>query len=296
MDVIRPVTITADKLVTSNVPETDHPQWASATVYAKGARCIREHRIWQSAQDANAGHDPAAPGSESWWSEVGATNRFAMFDARVGTQTRAHDEIKCTLRPGRINTLALLNISASSVEVIMRSGSEIVYQRTASMVDSEGGTSWYDYFYEPIRERQDVVFDDLPVMGSATLDVVISRPSGDVACGLLSAGLSSHLGRVLREAKISITDYSKVSDDGFGGLNLTRGEWAKRAEVRMIIPSREVDRIQSLIAELRATPVVWVGAKNLYQSLVIYGKYDDFAIDIAYKTISYCTLTIRGLI
>lgn len=295
MDIIRPVTLSADSIISSSVAEDDHPVWAATQTYAKGDRCIRDHRIWQSAQDGNTGNDPlSAPAG--WWAEIGATNRYAMFDARVGTQTRAQNEIRCILRPGRINALALLNVSAAKAQVVMRAAGQMVYERSESMIDMTGGASWYDYFYEPIREMRDVVFFDLPVMGEGEIEVIVSRPSGEVGVGLAVTGLIAHLGRVLREPKISITDYSKTSEDGFGGLSLIRGEWAKRAEVRLILPSREVDRVQALMADLRATPTVWVGAKNQYQSLVIYGKYDEFAVDIAYKTISYCSLTIRGLI
>ena len=49
-----------------------------------------------------------------------------------------------------------------------------------------------------------------------------------------------------------------------------------------------------LRAALRATPVLWIGSES-FESLTVYGFYKEFSIDIAYPTVSYCSLTIEGL-
>ena len=51
----------------------------------------------------------------------------------------------------------------------------------------------------------------------------------------------------------------------------------------------------ALLADYRATPLVWIGSENAYQSLIVFGYYKDFEIDIAFPTVSYCTLSIEGM-
>ena len=52
--------------------------------------------------------------------------------------------------------------------------------------------------------------------------------------------------------------------------------------------------VEAVVAALRATPVLWIGSES-FESLTVYGFYKEFSIDIAYPTVSYCSLTIEGL-
>jgi hypothetical protein len=56
-----------------------------------------------------------------------------------------------------------------------------------------------------------------------------------------------------------------------------------------------IDDVVTTLAAYRSTPIVWIGADNIYTSLIVYGFYKDFDVDIAYPTVSYCSLTIEGL-
>ncbi len=50
------------------------------------------------------------------------------------------------------------------------------------------------------------------------------------------------------------------------------------------------------LADLRATPCVWVGSdKPELDPLVVFGFYKDFQVEVAYHTVSFCTLEIEGL-
>lgn len=87
MNIIEPVRITPAMLISSNVPEDDHPDWDAGTTYGNGDRVIRSHRIFESVQGGNTGHNPAADDVGEWWVEVSATNRWRAFDLEIG---RAH--------------------------------------------------------------------------------------------------------------------------------------------------------------------------------------------------------------
>ena len=58
--------------------------------------------------------------------------------------------------------------------------------------------------------------------------------------------------------------------------------------------SSAVDDVHRTLASLRATPALWIGSEA-FDSLTVYGFYKEFSIDLAYPTVSYCSLTIEGL-
>ena len=58
--------------------------------------------------------------------------------------------------------------------------------------------------------------------------------------------------------------------------------------------SPEESGLDEAAAALRATPVLWIGSES-FESLTVYGFYKEFSIDLAYPTVSYCSLTIEGL-
>ena len=101
--VVQPLAIT-DAMVSApntNVPETDYAAWSSATTYALSARVIltSAHKIYQSLQASNLNKDPTT--QPLWWVEVSPTNKWALFDSAVSTQTKQSTYIKYTVTPGQ---------------------------------------------------------------------------------------------------------------------------------------------------------------------------------------------------
>lgn len=52
------------------------------------------------------------------WLEIGPTNRWAMFDGTIGNQTSQATPIIMALAPGAIDSVALLNIESTSVDIV----------------------------------------------------------------------------------------------------------------------------------------------------------------------------------
>lgn len=294
MKLITPVAIGDAELVSSTVPETDFGTWESTYTYGAGQSVIAGHRIWQSSQAGNVGHDPLTAGV-SWWVDQGPVNRFAMFDGSVGTKTVADLSMTFVLEPGRIDALALLNVDAAEVVVTQRLGSEITYQKTIDMTDNSAVVDWYSYFFAPVKVLDYVLLTDIPVYGESTLEITVSKLSGSVSVGLCVVGLQDSIGKTIRSPTIGITDYSKKTADDFGNTVLVKRGFSKRMNAKVKIDNSDVDRVQDLLASVRATEVVWIGSGS-YSAMAIYGFFKDFSIDIAYTTFSYCTLDVEGMI
>lgn len=294
MKLIRPSTINDAALVSSTVAETDHAAWSSAITYALGALVIKNHRIWSSAQASNTNHDPATSGV-SWWVDTGPTNRWAMFDDKVGTLTTATETMVVTLAPGRIDSVTLLQVVASTVTIEMTVGAGLVYLRSFSLIDDSTVTDWFGYFFDPIRPKDYVLAMDLPVYGEAETTITFDKPSGDVSCGMCIVGQQSDVGGTLASPSVGINDYSKKVTDDFGYTSVVERSFSKRMGAKLILSNGEIDRVHSVLSSVRAIPVVWVGTDQL-SAMLIFGFFRDFEIDIAYATFSYCTLNIEGMI
>lgn len=295
MKIIRPVAITDAVLTSSTVTEADNPAWASGTTYALDALVIRSHHRWQSLQASNTNHAPET--SPEWWLDLGMTNRWAMFDDKVGSVTADTGLITVVLTPGGIDALALLDVEAENATVTMESGGDEVYSRIGSTnVGGQAITDWYLYFFEPIGKRRTILFDDLPIYadGVVTIEIAAAAPTDPVSVGTLIVGLQMEIGSTEASPKIGIDDFSRKETDDFGVTSIVQRAWRKRMSARVLMPASSVDQVQQTLADYRAKPLVWIGSE-LFDAMLIYGFYKSFEIDIAFSHLAYCSLEIEGL-
>ena len=296
MRLIRPTTLTDAMLTSSTAPETDYPAWSSATAYAVGARVIltATHRRYE-ALAASTNVSPSTDPTK--WLDLGPTNRWAMFDARVGTATSRTGSLQVGLTPGTIDALALIDTEAESATVTLTVGGVQVYSRSQTF--NVGGVAidnWFSWFFEPLGQKTSMLFLDVPVYAAGQLSVTLTRdnPADSVSCGTLLVGRQLSLGDTEHGADIGIIDYSRKETDQFGVTSVVERAFAKRMTAKVVMPTDAIDDIHRSLAALRATPVLWIGSES-FESLTVYGFYKEFSIDIAYPTVSYCSLTIEGL-
>jgi len=296
MRLIRPTTLTDAMLTSSTAPETDYPAWSSVTAYTVGARVIlaATHRRYEALAASTNVSPPTDP---TKWLDLGPTNRWAMFDARVGTATSRAASLQVGLAPGAIDALALIDTEAESATVTLTVSGVQVYSRSQTF--NVGGVAidnWFSWFFEPLGQKTSMLFLDVPVYAAGQLSVNLTRdnPADSVSCGTLLVGRQLSLGDTEHGADIGIIDYSRKETDQFGVTSVVERAFAKRMTAKVVMPTDAIDDIHRSLAALRATPVLWIGSES-FESLTVYGFYKEFSIDIAYPTVSYCSLTIEGL-
>lgn len=297
--VINPVTVSDAMLVSSTAQETDYPAWVSGATYAIGDKCIRTstHRIYERV---TAGAGTTAPELDNTnWNDIGPTSCWAMFDNVVGTKTAITSPLTVVLEPGGVSGVALMELAGRSLSVSMKdkSGGSVVYSRTVSL-DGTAITSFFDWFFRPFEQQTSVVFSDLPLQfQTPELTISITSTSGNVECGVCKVGETVEIGGTEYGAKSGITDYSKKEVDGFGNYSVVERSFSKRMELSVITEAADYTKVSRLLAGLRAKPCVWMATDSAsYEPLTVYGFYKDFSIDVAYKSIHYCSIEIEGLI
>jgi hypothetical protein len=296
--IIRPLAIDAGNL-TSSIAEDDGPEYSAGATYALGAVVINAagsnptHHAYESLAAGNVGHpldDPA------WWLDLGATNKFRMFDQVNGTLTvGASGTIDATIdTSSRADGLALFGLDATEVQVTVTSAAGVIYDQTYPLNADLGINSWYEWLTQEVEFKTDLVLTDLPSNAGNDIRVVISGPDA-VSCGTMVVGQLRDLGSTPLGAKGGITDYSRKTTDDFGRTTLVERGYAKRWSFQPLVENQQVDPLFRILAQYRATPIVWIGAEE-YSSTIIFGWARDWSVAIAYPTQSLLSLEIEGLI
>jgi len=297
MNIIRPTTITS--IASSTVPETDHAAWSAATTYAIGDRCIvvATHKIYESLQAGNINqYPPDTLGGTPYWLEIGATNKYKIIDGMVSTTTTAEASFTVGIEPGRINSIALLEVSASKITITMDDPTDgLVYSREFGMSDNAWTVDWYTWFFEPIVRKTDLVLLDLPSYSAATLSVTVENSLNAAECGMLVVGISGTIGMIQWGVRISIMDFSRKERDVFGNTILTVKDYVKTMNADIVLPTNLVDETRRILTQYRATPILWMGSAD-FTSTIIFGFFRNFALIYSGPDTSHCNLEIEGLI
>lgn len=298
MRFIRPIEVTPAKLTNSNVPETEHPPWSASATYDISAKVMLNHRIYEALAAVPAGVKPGeeivTETSPAKWQDIGANNRWKMFDEVVGTRTTNPGSVSVTIKPGAVvNSLALINVQGESVTVVMTDPIEGgVATRNYTLIDA-AVDSWYDWFFEDIELRTSLVVLDLPTYGTASITVTVTS-SGVAAVGALVVGKFANIGAALVGTGVGIDDYSLKERDPFGGWIVKEKEFSDTAKFPVKVDTDRVHKIKRMLIEVRAKPVVWVGSE-VYEATILYGFFTSFDLVYTGPNVSDCQLEIEGL-
>jgi len=302
MDIIRPTAIDDEALVSSTVFEDDYGAWVAETTYAAAERCIvtspNIHKIYESLQAGNTNHYPPENlgGGSPWWEEIGPTNRWRAFDGKVGTQTSDEDIVGYALAPGLIDSIALLQMDAVSVTLVMTDPADgEVYNEEVDLVSTLPVIDWLTYFFEPFVMITDLVRLNLPLYGDAVLAISINYAGGTAKVGGIVVGMKRRLGTTLYEPEVGIVDYSVKAVDDQGAYDVSVRAFSKRMLCPLRVPNTSIDEVMRLLMLYRSDLLVWVGVES-YASMIVYGFYKDFSIVMAGPRHSDCAIEIEGLL
>lgn len=303
MQLIRPTEIppntladTDAVLTASNVATDDASEWASGTSYSQGDQVIvlgTTQRFYEALQ-ASTGSFP--PDNPSDWNDLGAINRWKMFDGGTNTQTSNPDSIEVTLEPeGITNSFTLFNIEAAQAQVTLTDDTEgVVFDETYNLIDNTAVVSWYAYFFEPIEQATQLTDLSLPAYGGATVDITLTNTGSDAKCGLAVIGREAEIGTTVFGTSVGIRDFSRKEVDEFGNFTIVQRRFFREVDYDVRIETRRVQFVQRILAERRAQPTVYIGDVQNPETIV-YGYYRDFDIVLSNPSISNGTIEVEGL-
>lgn len=254
-----------------------YPIYSAAVTYALGDRVssigTNVHLIYESLAAGNIGN---ALTNTAKWVHVGSdkvttgtpynsTNRWKMFDQSYSSQTENATSIVVTLTPGvLINAAAFLNVEGRSIRVQQTvSGYDETIQLQTHPV-----LNWYDWYYEELIQEDDTLFTGIPPYADSALTITISGDA--VKCGICVIGKEKLLGQTQQGMSKSIQDYSVVSENAFGDIELIRRAYAERLNLDVHLDAGTENEVVRQLKAHRSEPLVFVGSTQFSMSIV-YG-------------------------
>jgi hypothetical protein len=301
MQIIKPETVT-NAYLTSNVAITE-------TLWTAGTYTIGQQRYYQPsgavfpylyevtvASTTDRPDLGAALTPTPSWKNIGAINKWKMFDGKANAQTTKATPLDVTVQmPYVINSLSVLNVEAATLQVTVTDSIEgQVYNRQMSLLDNSAVTDWYTFFFLPYTQLFDVVLNDLPAYSNAAIRLQLTSASGDVKCGEFALGNIRTVGETSFGSSVGILDFSKKQADEQGNFYIEQRTYSKRGTFDVTIDTSAVDTTHRFMTSLRAVPCVFVGSEN-FGSTIIYGFFRDFDIIISNPALSTLSMSIEGL-
>jgi hypothetical protein len=295
LKIVKPQPVTDAVLIATDVPESSFPVWSAGTSYALGARVhlVSTHKVYESTIAGNIGNNPA---SAVQWVEVGPTNRWAVFDRSNSTATTKSTSFFYRLLPsGAFNAVALLGlVGAQTLRVrVTHPTLGLIFDRTVGLTGLPEQVGWWEWFFGQRIGPSLSVMTDLPGLPGSELRVDVTGAT-NLAAGVLLFGSAKDIGLLVQQgARLGIQDYSRKETNEFGDLVLVQRAFAKRATFDVPIKADFLDESINFLTSIRATPCLFIAPR--YESGVIYGFYKEFDVNIAYASVSECSLQVEGL-
>lgn len=299
LSVLKPVSIIDAMLISSTAPETDYTAWSAATTYALAQRCISvtTHRIYESAQGGNLNRDPTNINNRVgtttlWWIDAGPTNKWAMFDSVVSTQTIIASPLTVVLRPRFFNSLYLGGLDAENVAITIKDAplGTVIYSYSGALENSLPG-DYYEYLFSPFNPQADLLLSGLPPYNNAEITITLTKASGNVKCGIAALGDLFPLGTAEFGIKAKPKTYSYIKLNDYGDQEIKRRASAKDMSLTATCLLAEANGIIDVVTSLLDVPCVWA-ANDIaeYSGARAFGLG---SIEITYSNAVQCEVSIN---
>lgn len=257
-----PAVIDDSKLTSSTVPETDYAVWNSGTTYALGARCIKNHRIFESqVATGNINKDPVDPvnqfGTIVYWLDIGPTNRYAMFDGYISTPTVATTSMTVVLHAGAANMIYLDGLEGANtltVSVKDAPGGSVILSGSYSLRGNRPSTYW-QYWFNAFLNVKSKIIPNIPPYTNMEFTITLSGATGaTIKCGVLGVGMVKSMGRTQQGAEAKPKNYGYVKTDQYGNNTYKVGKKAIDITGSAVIDQDEARQVQQMLVDAMGLP------------------------------------------
>lgn len=298
-----PATITDANILANSVPEADYPEWDPDDEYDLGEYVmvigVDIHKVFRSVVAGNNGHDPleeADINNPVYWSYVGATTKYKMFDEYISTQTVANGSISFTLGGmGQVNTFALFGLSGGdtiTLEIRDDDGT-FISSETRDLISYSTFNSFYDWLFTPFFSSSFVVFEDIPPYYNARFTVTIEG-AGQVGIGAVLPAYGYQFGRLTRETSVDQKDYSLKTELTPGVFTFEKGVTVILGEMEFYFDNQKFDLLNNLIKQRAGVPTLVIGNSN-YETLTQYGVIQGAPNNLAFANEGTCRFKVESL-
>ena len=301
VSLIIPKTIATADFISSTIPETDYTAWSSGTNYGLAARCISAttHKIYESLIANNLNHDPTninnRTGTTPWWLEIGATNKWALFDGLSSSQSTADGSFTVLIKPSYYDSIYMGGLAYGSIHVTVQNyiDGPIVYDSHVIRLDGSVIDDYWGYFFYPFQQMTDYLFAEIVHGYAKIVTIEFKADTGNATCGILVFGTRKELGKALYGAKSKPKSYSYINIDEFGVNQIVRRKSATDISLTAIVDLDKASTSIKAVQEALDVPAVWIGSELLeYSGLRIFGLGSG---EISFDNTDSCYLQLNVL-
>lgn len=260
---------------TFNIAEDTNPLWVSGSNYTAEDEVYlgTTHRVYRAVNNiTNSAISPDLD-SDNWF-DVGATNAYKAIDGVINTKTVAiATDLELTFDWTKSNFLYLENVSATSVLVEVYDGIDLLWSEDI-LLRNRQTTGWYTFWFEYFQFLTTASASPLFGVGY-TLKLTFVGGGSDTSVGSVVFGQIQSIGSTRYGSSFGIIDYSQKTENEFGDITLTEGQYRKRGDFNVYIERSRLDNALELLNSRRAKPTLYIGDLSL-RSSVIYGFYRDY--------------------
>ena len=154
--------------------------------------------------------------------------------------------------------------------------------------------AWWNFWFGTRAVRPALILQGLPTFPNAVIQIDLTGTTA-LAIGVVLMGQPQAIGdSVNYGARVGIRNFSVIETNAYGDDVLIPRSFAKRASLAVTIGKDEVDPTVEYLAELRATPCLFIGSE-CYNATVIFGFYQDFDVLIERYSTSECSIELKGM-
>lgn len=318
MRLVRPIPIDSSNFVSTNATITPDAEkygdewkgeWISGSYNDKDV-VYKDIWLYESLQDSNT-NDPSESylGESAAWFRLGKINMHKVFDEFVNTQTVGPPPVgnqavlEFIIEQPDIDSIAFFDLDAAyiSVDILSPSNEVLANIEHDLWISTEDPIDWFEYWYGNMLPPTADAFIDLGILiGEEKIRIHIINVSdtAPAKCGMICVGLSEYIADTMRSPETSILDYSRRATDDFGRTYLRKGNWAKLVSATLSVHIDMYDSVHSRLRSARGTACVWNFNQfgTNYNSLLVYGFFQDFRIILQSEKLAQCNIEIQGLI
>ena len=299
LQIIASTRVADSMLVSSSITENEHPVYNAGTTYAKGARVIKSHTVFESVQADNLGHDPMGQDAAKWWGKVGPTNKWAAFDLSSSTKALMTGDSYFELRSGQsISSVMLINCAGiQSVRLRLIEDGVTHVDQLHSMAAVMSEATWYSWFFDSRVNKTRLIVSDLPARPLATLRIDIYPIGGETASvGTVQFGRSYKVGiGVKTGVTLERLDFSSAEENKYTGEidYLMPRPPGKRQQLTVVLDQSEFDATDALLDRLVGVPCMFI-VPGPFKALSLWGYLPGSSQSVPYVNAPELNITIRG--
>ena len=296
-----PVSISDANIESLSVPENDFPAWSNTSTYALGDEVIvtgtNIHQVWKSVVNGNVGHNPLSEAdldNPVYWSLVGATNAYKMFDQYISTMTTATGSISFTLKGlGQVNTFGFFGLKGDTITMVIRDeDGTFISTETRELVSYATFTSEYDWFFTPFLSIDFMVFKDIPPYFNAQYEITVIGPQ--CAIGAVVPAYGYEFNTINRNSANTPKDYSVKTEKTAGVFEFVKGTSALESELEFSFAAAQIDLLNRLVKQQFSLPTLVVGNDG-YESFTHYGNVYECPNSLPYPNEGMARLKVESL-